>query len=84
MSPALADARYGWNNQGPKTTVLQIDGHDVVYAINARGERVADEHDLVALVHVAAGLVVDLGHQRAGGVDDGQVTSSFCLPADLG
>ena len=34
---------------------------------------VADEHDVVAVVAVAAGLVVHLGHQRAGGVDHEQV-----------
>jgi hypothetical protein len=30
---------------------------------------VTDEHDVVALARELAGLLVDLGHQRAGGVD---------------
>lgn len=47
--PAVADGRYGWINTGPITTVLQIDGHDVEYAVNARGERVADPRDLPEL-----------------------------------
>jgi hypothetical protein len=40
------DARYGWLNDGPRTTHILTDGRDIVYAMNARGERVADEHDL--------------------------------------
>ncbi len=45
--PALVpDARYGWVNDGPRTTHILTDGRDVVYAMNARGERVADEHDV--------------------------------------
>jgi hypothetical protein len=40
------DERYGWLNDGPRTTHILTDGRDIVYAMNARGERVADEHDL--------------------------------------
>jgi hypothetical protein len=44
--PAVVDSRYGWLNDGPRTTTLQIDGHDVVYAIDALGDRARDQHDL--------------------------------------
>jgi hypothetical protein len=40
------DARYGWVHDGPKTTSILTDGRDIVYAINARGDRVRTESDL--------------------------------------
>jgi hypothetical protein len=45
LPPTDPDARYGWVNR-PATTVLQVDGHDVVYAFNAHGDRVGNEHDM--------------------------------------
>jgi hypothetical protein len=42
----------------------------------------ADEHDPIVLGHVPPGFMVHLGHQRAGGIDDGQVGSVRCRRAD--
>jgi hypothetical protein len=46
LPPIHRDARYGWAHDAPKTTSIRTDGRDIAYAMNARGERVKDEHDL--------------------------------------
>ncbi len=54
--------------------VLALDEHDLVGGLAHRAfdllvPVVADEHDRVALLGEAHGLAMDLGHERAGGVD---------------
>ncbi len=44
----------------------------------------ADEDDLIVLGGKASGLMMDLGHQRASGVDDREVTTTSGFVADLG
>src|SRR5262249_8410694 len=46
--------------------------HPARGALHLRMARMADQHDLESLALVALGLVMHLGHQRAGGVDGGQ------------
>ena len=43
-----------------------------------------DENDLVVLRQVAPGLVVHLGHQRAGRIDHGEILALGCRSADSG
>ena len=45
---------------------------------------VADQHDPVVLRCEAPGLVMDLGHQWAGGIDDREVAAASGLLPDLG
>src|SRR5262249_25077679 len=58
---------------GDRLHEMDAAGNAAARALDFRMALMADQDDVEALLGIALALAVDLGDQRAGGIDDGQV-----------